>query len=615
MAADSTRLSVSSSGHANQTQTQEPPAKSRLVWNKVKRFAKKIPGRIPEITISRAVFYSIFLIYHFAMLGIYLRGTSDSLPVRMYFINDLAMDIIMLDLAIALLAQCQETMRFLRLTFLPRFINFERNLAVHRLTGLFVVKFSLIHTVGEYKGLYEVSRSFFSRHTYRYYLIERVSGWTGHVLLVLLLAMMILAIGPIRRKRFELFRYSHTIIFVIVIPMLYVHGKERRKIHKYVSAPLALFVLDKGWRYIRRIRGFARIEWVRFFPGCSAEVRFSGPGFRFRHGQHIRVNCPSVSRFQWHPFTLVSDPKDREGYTFQLKVRGDWTLAFAKRLGAPEWFVKECTRSKSKDAKGKSRRNSSGSDRSSRRSWDEDATTSSKLGSPRITVHHSDGTAHPPYSVVGETHDLPSLCIDGPYTGSVEFASTYKQVILVAGGNGMNSMVSFLYSAAGRLQESANDPHGQPLIDLIWVVRTTDCFSWYPDLWRTVKDAGLNVALHLYYTREDDEEEQRGDSSQARASESAQIDFAENQSIDEVSNGEPRQTDVQHNDLGTATFGRPPLREVIGEVAKMAPHRRIGVFICGPPGLCKDTSKAAHHWGYRLLRKQRTWLEVHDEPY
>ncbi|KAJ1940028.1 hypothetical protein EC988_007153, partial [Linderina pennispora] len=213
--------------------SEDAPSLSKK--QKILAFLKTVPDRIPEITISRAVFYSIFLVYHFVMLGIYLRGTSDSLAVRMYFINDLAMDIIMLDLAIALLAQCYETMRFLRLTFVPRFINFERNIAVHRLMGLFVVKFSLIHTVGEYKGLYEVSKSFFSQQTYRWYLLERTSGWTGHLLLVLLIVMMVLSIGPIRRKHYELFRFSHQIIFVIVIPFLYIHGKERAKIHKYVS--------------------------------------------------------------------------------------------------------------------------------------------------------------------------------------------------------------------------------------------------------------------------------------------------------------------------------------------------------------------------------------------
>ncbi|KAJ1933374.1 NADPH oxidase 4, partial [Linderina pennispora] len=266
---------------------------------------------------------------------------------------------------------------------------------------------------------------------------------------------------------------------------------ERAKIHKYVSGPLALFVLDKAWRYARRIRGLAHIEWVRFFPGQAVEVRIYGPSIRFRHGQHLRINCPSIAPLQWHPYSLTSDPADPDGYTFQLKVRGDWSLAFAQRLGAPEWFLEECraekARAEAETKKNKARRNKKIKKhmRFSRSKWEDDDSIaeSVKVHAPHVTVHTD--MSKPAYTTVRETHDMPKICIDGPYTGTLEYATNYKQVVLVAGGNGLNPMVSYLYAVVGQLKKQAanakqtgsTEAPVPPKIDLIWVVRSKGCLS------------------------------------------------------------------------------------------------------------------------------------------
>ncbi|KAJ1956456.1 hypothetical protein EC988_001338, partial [Linderina pennispora] len=146
-------------------------------------------------------------------------------------------------------------------------------------------------------------------------------------------------------------------------------------------------------------------------------------------------------------------------------------------------------------------------------------------------------------------------------------------------------------------------------IDLIWVVRSKGCLSWYPDLWQMLRESGLEINMHLHYTRKALTDEDDADTS-VRASSSDSM-----HEIDSVSNADDEFSDAGFNELGKVRFGRPQLKSIIGDIAQDAPHKRIGVFICGPPKLCSDTSRASHYWAYRLVRQQRTWLEVHDEPY
>lgn len=49
-------------------------------------------------------------------------------------------------------------------------------------------------------------------------------------------------------------------------------------------------------------------------------------------GQYIFINCPDVSYWQWHPFTLTSAPEE-DFISVNIKMVGDWTKAFGTALG------------------------------------------------------------------------------------------------------------------------------------------------------------------------------------------------------------------------------------------------------------------------------------------
>lgn len=49
-------------------------------------------------------------------------------------------------------------------------------------------------------------------------------------------------------------------------------------------------------------------------------------------GQYIFINCPQISYFQWHPFTLTSAPEE-DFISVNFKIVGDWTRSFATAIG------------------------------------------------------------------------------------------------------------------------------------------------------------------------------------------------------------------------------------------------------------------------------------------
>jgi len=47
----------------------------------------------------------------------------------------------------------------------------------------------------------------------------------------------------------------------------------------------------------------------------------------------MKINCPSISYFQYHPFTLTSAPEE-DYISVHIRCIGDWTNEFARAVGA-----------------------------------------------------------------------------------------------------------------------------------------------------------------------------------------------------------------------------------------------------------------------------------------
>ncbi|CAM9830722.1 unnamed protein product [Sphacelaria rigidula] len=51
------------------------------------------------------------------------------------------------------------------------------------------------------------------------------------------------------------------------------------------------------------------------------------PGYDFKAGSYIYVNCRAISLGEWHPFSIIPVPGDSNTAAFYAEVVGDWTRA------------------------------------------------------------------------------------------------------------------------------------------------------------------------------------------------------------------------------------------------------------------------------------------------
>src|SRR3569833_1434549 len=63
------------------------------------------------------------------------------------------------------------------------------------------------------------------------------------------------------------------------------------------------------------------------------EIQFSKPSFRYKAGQWLFLQMPSVSKYQWHPFTITSCPYDPY-ISVHVRQVGDFTKALGDAVGA-----------------------------------------------------------------------------------------------------------------------------------------------------------------------------------------------------------------------------------------------------------------------------------------
>ena len=48
--------------------------------------------------------------------------------------------------------------------------------------------------------------------------------------------------------------------------------------------------------------------------------------FDYKPGQYLFLNCPSISEYEWHPFTITSSPENPDNLlSVHIYCKGDWT--------------------------------------------------------------------------------------------------------------------------------------------------------------------------------------------------------------------------------------------------------------------------------------------------
>eukprot|EP00121_Abeoforma_whisleri_P017038 Awhi_evm1s15620 len=175
-------------------------------------------------------------------------------------------------------------------------------------------------------------------------LFETVFGITG----LIMVALMIIAyIGiPYRRLNHKVFWSTHNLLILVVFLTIF-HGAKHLlgawTAPIYIGIPFSLYICDKLYILIMNewggYKGHHRIRIIstRFVGDNQNIVHLvaSKPktGFTYIPGSYAFLKVPSISKIEWHPFTIASTPKDRN-ICFYIKNSGDWTQKLIEKLKA-----------------------------------------------------------------------------------------------------------------------------------------------------------------------------------------------------------------------------------------------------------------------------------------
>uniref|UniRef100_A0ACD5W0W5 Uncharacterized protein n=1 Tax=Avena sativa TaxID=4498 RepID=A0ACD5W0W5_AVESA len=522
-----------------------------------------------------------------------------------------AAETLKLNMAIILLPVCRNTITWLRNTRAARVLPFDDNINFHKTIAAAIVVGVILHAgnhlacdfprlIRSSDEMYAPLDRYFGEIKPTYLaLVKGPEGITGVIMVVCMIIAFTLATRWFRRSLvklprpfdkltgFNAFWYSHH-LFAIVYVALIVHGQCLYLIHvwyrkttwMYLAVPVCLYAGERILRFFRSGSYSVRILKVAIYPGNVLTLQMSKPPtFRYKSGQYMFVQCPAVSPFEWHPFSITSAPGD-DYLSIHVRQLGDWTREL-KRV-----FAAAC-----------------------------EPPVSGKSGLLRA----DDSTKK----------TLPKLRLDGPYGSAAQDYSKYDVLLLVGLGIGATPFISILKDLLNNIikmeeeEDASTDlypPTGRnkPHVDLntlmrvttrpkkvlkttnayfYWVTREQGSFDWFKGVMNEIAELDQRniIEMHNYLTSVYEEGDAR----------SALITML--QSLNHAKNG----VDIVSGTKVRTHFARPNWKKVLAKIASKHPYAKIGVFYCGTPVLAQELGKLCHEFNGKCTTK----FEFHKEHF
>lgn len=337
----------------------------------------------------------------------------------------------------------------------------------------------------------------------------------------------------------------------------------------YISVPLALYVGERTLRAFRSKAYAVKILKVCLLPGNVLTVTMSKPyGFRYRSGQYIFLQCPTISPFEWHPFSITSAPGD-DCVSVHVQTRGDWTQEL-KRIFVDNYFTPCVPRR-------------------------------AAFGDLAGAVDH-------------KTKSPPRLLVDGPYGAPAQDFRNYDVLLLVGLGIGATPFISILRDLlnnikladelmdlameTGRAEDSASNlsastasggnkrrAYRTTCAHFYWVTREPGSFEWFKGVMNEVAEMDKKgvIELHNYLTSVYEERD-------ARTTLLSMV-----QALNHAKHG----VDIVSGTRVRTHFARPNWKEVFTRIASKHPNSTVGVFYCGRPTLAKELKKLSLDMSHR----------------
>ncbi|KAL3536792.1 hypothetical protein ACH5RR_000158 [Cinchona calisaya] len=160
-----------------------------------------------------------------------------------------------------------------------------------------------------------------------------ISNVAGEIALLAGLVLWATTFPGIRRKMFELFFYTHHLYIIFMLFFVLHIG--------FAGACLMLpsFYLFMVDRYMRALQSRQNVRLVsaRILPCETVEFNFSKTkGLSYSPTSILFLNVPSISKLQWHPFTISSSSNlEPEKLSVIIKGEGSWTKKLHQIVSSP----------------------------------------------------------------------------------------------------------------------------------------------------------------------------------------------------------------------------------------------------------------------------------------
>ncbi|TYI17343.1 hypothetical protein ES332_A07G017500v1 [Gossypium tomentosum] len=519
-----------------------------------------------------------------------------------------------LNMALILLPVCRNTLTWLRSTKARSFVPFDDSINFHKTIACAIAIGVLVHggshlacdfirltnAPSEKFALIASDFSHGKRPTYLELLIG-ILGITGIAMVIFMAIAFILATSHFRRNilrfpapfnrltGFNAFWYSHHLLGLVYI-LLVIHGTflylshqwYQRSTWMYIAVPLLLYMGERTVRACRAEHYSVKIFKVSVLPGDVFSMVMSKPqGFKYKSGQYIFLQCPSISPFEWHPFSITSAPGD-EYLSVHIRTVGDWTKELKRvftevndspfvigraRFGGPGYIDNNCQ--------------------------------------PKLLV---DG----PYGAPAQDYrNYDVLLLVGLGIGATPFISILRDLLnnsrpedqmdlateMSRSDDSWNSLASSNYTANSSLTIGGKkkSPPRTRNAYFYWVTRESGSFEWFKGVMDEVAemDHKGQIELHNYLTSVYEEGDAR----------STLITMV--QALNHAKHG----VDILSGTRVRTHFARPNWKEVFRKIASKHPHATVGVFYCGMPVLAKELKKLS----VELSHLTSTRFEFHKE--
>ncbi|KAK8604577.1 hypothetical protein V6N13_099513 [Hibiscus sabdariffa] len=378
------------------------------------------------------------------------------------------------NMALILLPVCRNTLTWLRKN--PGFssvIPFNDNINFHKLIAggivIGVILHGGTHLACDFPRISGSDRSVFrqtiaARFGYQqpsyFQILDTTEVATGIAMVILMMIAFSLATKWPRRRSpslprsvrkvtgYNTFWYSHH-LFVLVYALLIVHSMFlfltvnfiEKTTWMYIAIPVLLYAGERMTRVLRSGFSQVKILKVRLYPGKVLSLKLRKPeGFRHKSGMYIFIQCPQISPFEWHPFSLSCGPED-DYLSVHIRTLGDWSYQLYSLF------------------------------------------QEAKLTGPK---------------------QYPKIYIDGPYGASSQDHIKYDIVVMVGLGIGITPFISILKDIATRLKNSTinHAACGEGSLEktplkayLYWVTREQSSFNWFMDVMKEIAETNQKQSV------------------------------------------------------------------------------------------------------------------------